>query len=221
MSEHFTKPNEVQTGSLSIPVAGNNYHYNVIFEPDGTGRVEEDSTTSPEIQLFTHTLDLTALRRQFTDPKAQVEQLDKYFWAEVNHQLEEPLFAYFWQYPDLENHELEFTSGAREEFDRLMRLFLLTEPGLDEVETSTVTVYSATEQNRPYLERRWDYSSDRLRRLLALAARQNRPYGYLYEYDDSGYRFTPQSMNYDIYELFNEVSARERWQPGTICANGW
>jgi hypothetical protein len=200
-----------KTEDITLRLKANGYKYLILFRPDQTGQVKNVNGSHYKSEEFSHTLDLLELQSRFTKYESLRNYLLSYLWEEVNHLLNEPLFDYIYDISGLEDHELEFTQGAREEFDHLVRLFLLTEPGLAQSEDEELIIRSATDRNRPYLERRWSYYSDRLRRLVALALKEHRPFGYTFHYDDEGYSIAPHQLNYQFEEIF-QATARERMQ---------
>jgi hypothetical protein len=185
--------------------------YPVLFRADGTGCFDVDEYYQSE--EFSHDLDLVALHNRFNNREELARYLEDYFWDKVNPTLEGYLLK---DYSELDGKELEFVSGKPEEFDRLMRFFLLTEPELDQHAGEQVMIRCALEEEKARLEKDWDYyASDRLMKLVELALKEHQPYGYTYEYNEqagdrrSGYSLTPASLIYELDE-FLVASARER-----------
>jgi hypothetical protein len=181
----------------------------VVFRQDGTGCVEPEDYNYE----FTHDLDLVSLEYQFADYEQLEEYLALYFWDYVN-----PTFyndRFLRDYAELERHELEFTLGNAEEFNRLMRLFLLTEPDLEKATRSEVVIKTATPDTLALLSHQYSYGSERLDRLVQLAFKEHQPTGYFFEYNDNGYgRFScydrlPIDLTYELEE-FLQASAREK-----------
>lgn len=118
-------------------------------------------------------------------------------------------------YSDLEHQELEFVAGNREVFDHLITLFLLTEPGLDEVWGQQVAVNSAMKERSACLESEDYYTSERLAHLVDLALKEHLPYGFHYEYNDNGwgsrssYDLLPHKLIYNVDEIIHWASPRE------------
>jgi hypothetical protein len=83
--------------------------------------------------------------------------------------------------PSTEERELHFEIGSQEELDRLMRLFILTEPGIDKHVGSQVCLFAGAEGRDPRLEDRQAYCSKRLKRLAEIALSENRPMGWSFE----------------------------------------
>lgn len=205
--------------------------YEVLFVRDGSGCINPQPSGCNEWDSFKHKLDLEALEIQFKQPTNLGSYLTQYFWQEINPKLENPMLDD--DYYSLEIHELESVNGSRENFDHLMRLFILTEPDLenDQNRWQEVVVKSAAkvEHHRPYytdedmsefngkphLQKEWSYYTERLNKLVDLALREHRPYGFHYEYNDNGsgrrscYDLEPEELTYDLEEFY-QVSARER-----------
>jgi hypothetical protein len=70
--------------------------------------------------------------------------------------------------PSTEGQELYFERGSREELDRLMRLFILTEPWIEKNVDERVCLFAAMEGDKPYLEDRRAYCSKRLKTLAGI-----------------------------------------------------
>jgi hypothetical protein len=78
--------------------------------------------------------------------------------------MEDPFFD-----PSGEDCELYFETGSKEEFERLMKLFILTEPNIEAHEDEEVRLYAAIEDTEPHLERSDCYFSERLEALADIA----------------------------------------------------
>lgn len=113
-------------------------------------------------------------------------------------------------YEDLDAHELEFITGNRADFDYLLRLFILTEPGLAKATQKYVYIQSSTEKHQAGLGE-WDsaYTSARLKDLIELALKEHQPYGYQFHYDDQSNVLVPQFIDYKLDE-FIQMPAREK-----------
>lgn len=199
-----------ELNELTIEVHNAENSTPVIFLADGTGRLVDHYDW--EGDQFKHDLNLAELVSQFDSQAALEDYLTDYFWQQINPKLDDPLLR---DYSDLDGHELEFVKGNQAEFDHLMHLFILTEPGLEKADEREVVIESASQEDEPHLEKEWGYASERLERLVKLALAEHRPYGYSYEYNDergnrrSGYSLSPAYLTYDLDELI-QSPAREK-----------
>jgi hypothetical protein len=125
--------------------------------------------------------------------------------------MEDPFFD-----PSGEDCELYFETGSKDEFERLMRLFILTEPDVEAHEDEEVRLYAAMEETEPRLERSDGYFSERLEALAEIALSENRPVGWTWEYNDgaynrrSGYDVFAESLTWNIGEILEQAPAREK-----------
>jgi len=71
--------------------------------------------------------------------------------------MEDPFFD-----PSGEDCELYFETGSQDELERLMKLFILTEPDIEAHEDEEVRLYAAMEETEPRLESSDCYHSERL-----------------------------------------------------------
>jgi hypothetical protein len=128
--------------------------------------------------------------------------------------------SYFMEYPffdpAIENHDIYFERGSQVELDRLMRLFILTEPSIDKHADDEVCLYAGMESRGPYLESKAAYCSRRLKNLAMIALSENRPVGWVWEYNDgayfrrSGYDQQPAVITWEIGEVLEQATAREK-----------
>ena len=93
-----------------------------------------------------------------------------HFNEHISPQMEDPLFD-----PSGEDCELHFETGSQDELERLMKLFILTEPDIEAHEDEEVRLYAAMEGTEPHLESSDCYHSERLEALTELALSENRP----------------------------------------------
>ncbi len=180
----------------------------VVFRADRVGVIKEDS----HYEFFEHDLDLEEVRRDCEDDKDAIDDfLQDHFEEQISSQMEDPFFD-----PAGEGCELYFDVGSQSELERLMKLFILTEPDIEAHEDEDVRVYAAAEGTDPYLESSDGYHSKRLEELAGLALSENRPVGWTFEYNDgahgrrSGYDEYPESLTWNINEILEESSAREK-----------
>jgi hypothetical protein len=125
--------------------------------------------------------------------------------------MEDPFFD-----PSIENHDIYFERGSQVELDRLMRLFILTEPDIDKHADDEVCLYAGAEDRGPYLEDKQAYCSRRLKKLAGIALSENRPVCWIWEYNDgasyrrSGYDRHPAVVTWEIGEVLEQATAREK-----------
>jgi hypothetical protein len=181
---------------------------NVIFRADSIGIIKEESW----YEFFEHDLDLGQVRRDCRNGLEMInDYLHDYFRSETARLMEDPFFD-----PATEGHELYFERGSREELDRLMRLFILTEPWIEKHVDDRVCLFAELEGNKPYLEENHAYCSKRLKQLTRIALSENRPMGWTYQYNDgahfrrSGYDQHPMNLTWEIGEVLEQVSARKK-----------
>ena len=179
----------------------------VVFCPGGFGYIEDGDT-----QFFTHTLDIAELRDEAGGDEDEIEEnLSQYFSEELNHLLDDPYI----EPGDLEDQEVYFVKGSEEELERLVQLFVLTEPHIEESAGDYVCIRTSTEDEGAYLDDGNGYYSDRLNKLVELALESHEPEGWTWEYNDgaanqkSGYDVSSSSITYDIEEIL-ELPARVR-----------
>jgi hypothetical protein len=208
----------VCTDCILIAFLAYGHTYEATFYTDGLGLLYDD-LRNPKGEAdagFTHDLNLRELR-QSLHGDALRERLEEYFWREVNPKLEQPLVK---DQSDLEKYELEFVTGSREEFERLIQLFILTEPDEDVLASSSFTIVircgaredADIDNPEPHLLD-WYYNSDRMRALVNLALKEHYPRGYRYEWNDGavdrlwGYALRADELE---FELDYDVPARKR-----------
>jgi hypothetical protein len=127
--------------------------------------------------------------------------------------LEDPFFD-----PSDEGQDcaLYFETGSQDELERLIKLFILTEPEIESHDDKEVRLYAATEDDDPYLEDHACYWSKRLNQLTVIAVSENRPVGWNWEYNDgpidrrSGYSHCAESLTWLIGDLLEQAPAREK-----------
>ncbi len=180
----------------------------VVFRADGIGIIKEDSW----YEFFEHDLDLEKIRQESEGDKETInDRLHDYFHDVVGPQMEDPFFD-----PASEDCELYFETGSEAELERLMKLFILTEPGIEAHDDEEVRLYAAVDGADPYLENDDCYCSERLNGLAAVALAENRPVGWTWQYNDgacnrrSGYNECAECLAWNIGEVLEESSARER-----------
>jgi len=197
-----------QTKFIETKISQNFDDLQVIFRADGIGIIKEDSW----FEFFDHELDLDEVRRECEgDADALDDQLSDYFFNEVSETLEDPFFD-----PDGADCPIEFDRGSEDELERLMKLFILTEPGIEACEGEDVRLYAALDEEEPYLDSEGHYCTRRLEALTEIALAENRPVGWTWEYNDgacnrrSGYSQSPESLTWQIGDVLEEAPARER-----------
>jgi hypothetical protein len=180
----------------------------VVFRADGIGIIKEDSW----YEFFEHDLDPKYVKREYKgDEDAINDFLQDHFHEQIGPQMEDPFFN-----PSGEGCELFFERGSQDELERLMKLFIMTEPGIETREDDEVRLYAATDETDPYLESNDCYHSERLDELTQIALSENRPVGWSFEYNDgasnrrSGYDEQAECLTWDIGEIMEDTSAREK-----------
>lgn len=180
----------------------------VVFRSDGIGVIKE----GPSYEFFEHTLDMVEVILECgNNQDARSKRLRDYFGDGISRLMEDPIFD-----PSAEAHELHFEKGSREELDRLMKLFILTEPGIEKHADEEVCLYAETEDRGPYLESRDAYCSRRLKNLTMIALSENRPVGWIWEYNGggyyrrSGYDRQATVVTWEIGEVLEQSSATEK-----------
>ena len=180
----------------------------VVFRADGIGIIKEDSW----YEFFEHELDLEEVRRESEgDEDAISDSLQDHFHEQIGPQMEDPFFD-----SSSEDCALYFEIGSETELERLMKLFILTEPGIEAQEDEEVRLYAAMEGTDPCLGDEDCYCSERLNQLAEIALSENRPVGWSFEYNDgavnrrSGYSEQAECLTWNIGEILEESSARER-----------
>jgi hypothetical protein len=197
-----------QIPHLATPIYVGSDDLRALFRADGIGVIKEDSW----YEFFEHDLDLEEVRRDCEDDEDAIEEfLREHFDEQISQQMEDPFFD-----PSGEGCELYFETGSRVELERLMRLFILTEPDIEAHEDEEVRLYAAADGTDPYLESNDCYHSERLEGLAEIALSENRLVGWTFEYNDgahnrrSGYDEFPESLTWSINEVLEESSAREK-----------
>jgi hypothetical protein len=182
--------------------------FHVIFRADGIGVIKEDSW----YEFFEHSLDLEEVRRDCENDRDAIDDfLRGHFDEHIGPEMEDPFFD-----PSGEDCELYFETGSQGELERLMRLFILTEPDIEISEDEDVRLYAAMEDAEPRLERSDGYFSERLEALTDIALSENRPVGWTWEYNDgaynrrSGYDEYAESLTWSIGEILEQAPAREK-----------
>jgi hypothetical protein len=182
--------------------------FEVVFRADGIGVIKEDSW----YEFFEHDLDPEEVRRDCENDRDAINDfLQDHFNEHISPEMEDPFFD-----PSGEDCELYFETGSKEELERLMKLFILTEPDLDAHEDEEVRLYAAMEGTEPHLERSDCYHSERLAALADIALSENRPVGWTWEYNDgaynrrSGYDVFAESLTWNLGEILEQAPAREK-----------
>ena len=197
-----------QTDYLTTKINQNYEELQVIYRADGLGIIKEASW----YEFFEHGLDPNQVREECgEDADAINDHLSDHFFNEVSETLEDPFFD-----PDGSDCPIEFDCGSEAELERLMKLFILTEPGIEAHDGDEVRLYAALEDEEPYLDDEGCYWSQRLAALTDLALQENRPVGWTWEYNDgaynrrSGYSQSPEAFTWQISEVLEQASAREK-----------
>src|SRR5215475_2294637 len=182
--------------------------FEVVFRADGIGIIKEDSW----YEFFEHELELEEVKRNCENDRDAINDfLQEHFNEHNGPQMEDPFFD-----PSGEDCELYFETGSKDELERLMKLFILTEPNIEAHEDEEVRLYAAIEDTEPHLERSDCYFSERLAALAEIALSENRPVGWTWEYNDgaynrrSGYDKFAESLTWNIGEIIEQAPAREK-----------
>jgi hypothetical protein len=181
----------------------------VIFRADGVGVIKESSL----YEFFEHDLDVKEVMRVFENDRNSLDDfLKRHFKEQINPWLEDPFI-------DLgDEAELHFEKGSMEELERLMKLFILTDPDIEAHEGKWVSIMTAMEgeTDHPYLDED-DYYSERLKALMEIALSENRPVGWTWddEFDGNHNRLSgnskePIHLTWRIGEILAQASAREK-----------
>ncbi|HEY7184008.1 MAG TPA: hypothetical protein VIC84_21425 [Blastocatellia bacterium] len=193
---------------LAATIGFGSESFEVVFRADGIGVIKEDSW----YEFFEHELDLEEVKRDCEDDRDAINDfLQEHFNEHIGPEMEDPFFD-----PSGEDCELYFETGSQEELERLMRLFILTEPNIEAREDEEVRLYAAIEDTEPHLERSDCYFSERLEALAEIAHSENRPVGWTWEYNDgaynrrSGYDKFAESLTWNIGEIIEQAPAREK-----------
>jgi len=180
----------------------------VVFRADGVGVIKDDSW----YEFFEHDLSLEEVRRDCEGDKDAIDDfLRDHFHEHISQQMEDPFFD-----PSGEDCELYFETGSQYELERLMKLFILTEPDVEAPEDEEVRLYAAMDGTEPRLESSDCYHSERLEALAEIALSENRPVGWTWEYNDgaynrrSGYDVFAGSLTWNIGEILEQAPAREK-----------
>jgi hypothetical protein len=193
---------------LAATISFGSDSFEVVFRADGIGIIKEDSW----YEFFEHELNLENVRRECEDNQDAInDYLQDHFNEHIGPNMEDPFFD-----PSGEDCELYFETGSRDELERLMKLFILTEPEIEAHEDEEVRLYAALEESDPHLDRSDGYFSERLEALADIALSENRPVGWTWEYNDgaynrrSGYDMFAESLTWDIGEIIEQAPAREK-----------
>jgi len=179
----------------------------VVFRADGTGVINNDW----EYEFFKHDLDLEEIKREQGDEESIANCLEEYFHKEISDQFEDPFFE-----PSDEDCPIYFEKGSQAELERAIKLFILTEPDIEEYEDEFVEVYAGVNDESPRLPDYGSYYSERLEKLIEIATAENYFYGYTWEYNDgpidrrSGYNKSPQSRIWNIDNILSDSLPREK-----------
>ncbi len=150
----------------------------VVFRADGTGVINNDW----EYEFFKHDLDLEKIKLEQGDEESIANYLEEYFHKEISDQFEDPFFE-----PSDEDCPIYFEKGSQAELERAIKLFILTEPDIEEYEDE-----------------------------FEIATAENYFYGYTWEYNDgpidrrSGYNKSPQSLIWNIDNILSDSLPREK-----------
>lgn len=197
-----------QVPHLATTIAFDSDTFHVVFRADRIGVIKEDSW----YEFFEHDLDLEEVRRDCENDEDSINDfLRDHFNEQISQQMEDPFFD-----PSGADCELYFETGTQGELERLIKLFILTEPDIEAHEDEEVRLYAAADGTDPYLEDNDSYYSQRLDNLAKIALSENRPVGWSFEYNDgaynrrSGYYEQPESFSWEISEVLEESSSREK-----------
>jgi hypothetical protein len=148
--------------------------FEAVFRADGIGIIKEDSS----YEFFEHDLNLEEVSRDCNNDRDAINDfLQEHFNEQIGPNMEDPFFD-----PWGEGCELYFETGSRGELERLMRLFILTEPDIEASEDQDVRLYAALADTEPHLERSDGYFTERPEALADIALSENRPVGWTWEY---------------------------------------
>jgi len=173
---------------LAATISFGSDSFEVVFRDDGIGVIKEVSW----YEFFEHELDLEKVRRDCEDDRDAIrDYLQDHFNEHIGPQIEDPFFD-----PSGKDCELYFEKGSRDELERLMRPFILTEPDIDACEDQDVRLDAALEDTEPHLECTDGYNSERLKALADIAVSENRPVGWTCEYNDGAYN---RRSGYDMF----------------------
>jgi hypothetical protein len=193
---------------LGATISFGSESFEVVFRADGIGVIKEDSW----YEFFEHDLNLEEVRRECNnDTDAINDYLQEHFNEHIGPNMEDPFFD-----PSGEDCELYFETGSRDGLERLMKLFILTEPDIEACGDEEVRLYAALEETEPHLDRSDGYFSERLEALADIALSENRPVGWTWEYDDgaynrrSGYDMFAECLTWNIGEVIEQAPAREK-----------
>jgi hypothetical protein len=182
--------------------------FEAVFRADGIGVIKEDSW----YEFFEHDLNLEEVRRNCNNDRDAINDfLRDHFNEHISPEMEDPFFD-----PSGEDCELYFETGSKSELERLMRLFILTEPDIEACEDEQVRLYAGMEVTEPHLECSDGYFSERLEALTEIVLSENRPVGWTWEYNDgaynrrSGYDVFAESLTWNIREIIEQAPAREK-----------
>jgi hypothetical protein len=193
------------------------YGYNsmpVIFRADGIGLVKDDNY----YDFFEHHLNLDLVERERKGDEGSINEfLQDHFHETINSRLRDPFFN---RGSEEEDCELHFEIGSRTELDRLIKLFILTEPEIESHKDKEVRINAAADGDNPYLQEDdsdFYYHSERLENLADIALTENRPVGWTLKYRDgqavnrrSGYYESPKSLCWNVGEIIDLALPRER-----------
>jgi hypothetical protein len=147
----------------------------VVYRADGIGVIKEDLY----YEFFEHDLDLGEVNRSCKGNEDAIDNLlQDHFFDCICPQMEDPFFD-----PSGEDCELYFETGSRAELERLMKLFILTEPDIEAHDDEEVRLYAAMDEAEPHLDSSDSYHSERLEGLTQIALSENRPVGWTWEYN--------------------------------------
>src|SRR5262249_5827501 len=146
---------------LAATISFGSDSFDVVFRADGIGVIKEDSW----YEFFEHELDLEEVKRNCENDRDAINDfLQEHFNEHIGPEMEDPFFD-----PSGEDCELYFETGSQDELERLMRLFILTEPGIEEHEDEEVRLYAAMEDSESHMESSDCYHSERLEALADIA----------------------------------------------------
>lgn len=236
------EPNEEKDAANLIVLKGgfstSDQSYRFEIKSDGTGKIFYSEYYLNESEEFWHEADLRELETEIEtlfaeeielrkaenlsadvsdlesarDEIAQ-EQLEEFFWEEINSMLEDPFFRS--TYDDGWGEELHCENGTTKEFEEFLQLCVMTERAASKaVAENYLIVTSETECDAAGLDESSFYT-ERLNELVEIACEHFKPSGFHYDYNDgcpdrySGYCESSESVSIPVKE-FARVPAREK-----------
>lgn len=172
---------------------------------------------------FEHDLDLSTLDGLSAEQRQK--KLVEHFWGNINPNLSEPLLADYEDLGEGADGSIDFVTGDADEFARLIRLFVLTDPEADPTITTEVAIQAEFEGASSGIPEDAPFYTDRFHTLVDVALELHQPVGGEYEYNDgasdrtTGYDPSPACIRYDIdppsaHERLEAIPALAAWIDG-------